>query len=48
MREGSSQAPIVQIWSGAMMLEHLGYYEAPASVLRAIKTVVAESDCHSH
>ena len=32
--------PIGQIWSGAMMLEHLGQPEAAASVVRAIETVV--------
>ena len=47
MREGSSQVPIGQIWFGAMMLEHLGRYETPASVLRAIEIVLAESDCHT-
>jgi tartrate dehydrogenase/decarboxylase/D-malate dehydrogenase len=34
--------PIGQIWSGAMMLEHLGYPEAAAAVVRAIETVLAE------
>ena len=32
--------PIGQIWSGAMMLEHLGQPEAAASVVRAIEAVV--------
>ena len=32
--------PIGQIWSGAMMLEHLGQPEAAASVVRAIEHVV--------
>ena len=32
--------PIGQIWSGAMMLEHLGQPEAAAAVVRAIETVV--------
>jgi tartrate dehydrogenase/decarboxylase/D-malate dehydrogenase len=32
--------PIGQIWSGAMMLDHLGQPEAAASVVRAIETVV--------
>ena len=32
--------PIGQIWSGAMMLDHLGHPEAAASVVRAIETVV--------
>jgi tartrate dehydrogenase/decarboxylase / D-malate dehydrogenase len=34
--------PIGQIWSGAMMLEHLGEREAGAEVLRAIERVLAE------
>lgn len=34
--------PIGQIWSGAMMLEHLGYPEAAAAVEAAIETVLAE------
>ena len=34
--------PIGQIWSGAMMLEHLGYAAAARSVERAIETVVAD------
>jgi tartrate dehydrogenase/decarboxylase/D-malate dehydrogenase len=34
--------PIGQIWSGAMMLEHLGHADAAAAVLRAIETVLAE------
>ncbi|WP_194722287.1 tartrate dehydrogenase [Noviherbaspirillum malthae] len=32
--------PIGQIWCGAMMLEHLGYAEAGAAVLRAIEKVL--------
>ena len=34
--------PIGQIWSGAMMLEYLGYSEAAAAVMRAIEVVLAE------
>ncbi len=34
--------PIGQIWSGAMMLEHLGQQAASEAVVRAIETVVAE------
>ena len=34
--------PIGQIWSGAMMLEHLGHSEAAATVVRAIETVVQQ------
>jgi tartrate dehydrogenase/decarboxylase/D-malate dehydrogenase len=32
--------PIGQIWCGSMMLEHLGYPEAAAAVLRAIEKVL--------
>jgi tartrate dehydrogenase/decarboxylase/D-malate dehydrogenase len=32
--------PVGQVWSGAMMLEHLGHREAAASVVRAIETVL--------
>jgi tartrate dehydrogenase/decarboxylase / D-malate dehydrogenase len=34
--------PIAQVWSGAMMLEHLGHKEAADAVVRAIETVLAE------
>ena len=34
--------PIGQIWSGAMMLEHLGYVDAGAAVVRAIEAVLAD------
>ncbi|UIN36907.1 tartrate dehydrogenase [Methylobacterium oryzae] len=34
--------PIGQIWSGAMMLEHLGHPEAAAAVVRAIEVVLIE------
>ena len=34
--------PIGQIWSGALMLEHLGHPEAAADVLRAIEKVVKD------
>jgi tartrate dehydrogenase/decarboxylase / D-malate dehydrogenase len=34
--------PIGQIWSGAMMLEHLGHAEAGAAVVCAIETVLAD------
>jgi tartrate dehydrogenase/decarboxylase/D-malate dehydrogenase len=34
--------PIGQIWSGAMMLEHLGHAEAAAAVERAFAAVLAE------
>jgi tartrate dehydrogenase/decarboxylase/D-malate dehydrogenase len=32
--------PIGQIWSGAMMLDHLGHPDAAADVIRAIETVL--------
>src|SRR5437773_9374718 len=32
--------PIGQIWSGALMLEHLGQAEAGAAVVRALETVL--------
>ncbi|MEX0696770.1 MAG: tartrate dehydrogenase [Dongiaceae bacterium] len=35
--------PIGQIWSGAMMLDHLGHDEAARAIERAIETVLAES-----
>jgi tartrate dehydrogenase/decarboxylase/D-malate dehydrogenase len=34
--------PIGQIWSGAMMLEHLGHPEAASAVMAAIETVLRE------
>jgi tartrate dehydrogenase/decarboxylase/D-malate dehydrogenase len=34
--------PIAQIWTGAMMLEHLGHADAAAAVVRAIEQVVLE------
>ena len=34
--------PIAQVWSGAMMLEHLGHKEAADAVVRAIETVLTE------
>jgi tartrate dehydrogenase/decarboxylase/D-malate dehydrogenase len=34
--------PIGQIWSGAMMLDHLGQAEAAAAIVRAIETVLQE------
>jgi tartrate dehydrogenase/decarboxylase/D-malate dehydrogenase len=36
--------PVGQIWSGAMMLDHLGYEEAASGVLSAVETVLARSD----
>jgi tartrate dehydrogenase/decarboxylase/D-malate dehydrogenase len=34
--------PVAQIWTGAMMLEHLGHPDAAAAVVRAIEAVVAD------
>ncbi len=33
--------PIGQIWSGAMMLDHLGHPQAGAAIVKAIETVIA-------
>jgi tartrate dehydrogenase/decarboxylase/D-malate dehydrogenase len=34
--------PVAQVWTGAMMLDHLGHPDAAQAVVRAIETVVAE------
>jgi tartrate dehydrogenase/decarboxylase/D-malate dehydrogenase len=34
--------PIATIWSGAMMLEHLGHADAAADVMKAIERVIVE------
>ena len=34
--------PIGQVWSGAMMLEHLGEREAAAAIVRAIETLLRD------
>ncbi|NQU70447.1 MAG: tartrate dehydrogenase, partial [Rhodospirillales bacterium] len=34
--------PIAQIWSGAMMLEHLGEDEAAAAIVAAIEGLLRE------
>nr|WP_298249234.1 tartrate dehydrogenase [uncultured Halomonas sp.] len=36
--------PIGQIWSAAMMLEHLGYQEASEAIVAAFEAVLAEGD----
>ena len=36
--------PIGQIWSGAMMLDHLGQHEAAAAIVHAIEKLLGESD----
>lgn len=35
--------PLGQVWSGALMLEHLGYPDAAAQVIRAVEHVLAET-----
>ena len=39
--------PIGQIWSGAMMLEHLGHAEAATAIEQAIETVLQEPRLHT-
>jgi tartrate dehydrogenase/decarboxylase / D-malate dehydrogenase len=39
--------PIGQIWSGALMLEHLGHGEAGAALLRAIEAVLQAGPAHA-
>ena len=39
--------PIGQIWSGAMMLDHLGHGDAAAAVVGAIERVLADGDCRT-
>jgi tartrate dehydrogenase/decarboxylase/D-malate dehydrogenase len=39
--------PIGQIWSGAMMLEHLGHPAAGAAIVAAIETVLEEPRLHT-
>ncbi|MFZ0486847.1 MAG: tartrate dehydrogenase [Arenicellales bacterium] len=39
--------PVGQIWSGAMMLEHLGQPEAARAIEAAIEEVLQQSDCHT-
>ena len=34
--------PIAQIWTGAMMLEHLGHADAAGALVKAIERVVEE------
>jgi tartrate dehydrogenase/decarboxylase/D-malate dehydrogenase len=36
--------PIGQIWSGAMMLEHLGHKQAAAAIVTAIEKLLADTD----
>jgi tartrate dehydrogenase/decarboxylase/D-malate dehydrogenase len=39
--------PVGQIWSGAMMLEHLGHPEAAGTVVRAIEKVLSDPGYHT-
>lgn len=39
--------PIGQIWSGAMMLDHLGHSDAANTIVAAIETVLEESRHHT-
>jgi tartrate dehydrogenase/decarboxylase / D-malate dehydrogenase len=36
--------PIGQVWSGAMMLEHLGHREAAGAIVKAIETLFEKTD----
>jgi tartrate dehydrogenase/decarboxylase / D-malate dehydrogenase len=40
--------PIGQIWSGALMLKHLGHADAADAVVRAIETVLQEGPRTRH
>jgi tartrate dehydrogenase/decarboxylase/D-malate dehydrogenase len=39
--------PVAQIWSGAMMLQHLGELEAAHAIEKAFEAVLASSDLHT-
>jgi tartrate dehydrogenase/decarboxylase/D-malate dehydrogenase len=39
--------PIGQIWSGAMMLDHLGHQDAAAAIVGAIERVLAAGTCRT-
>jgi tartrate dehydrogenase/decarboxylase/D-malate dehydrogenase len=39
--------PIGQIWSGALMLDHLGYPEAGARMFEAIESVLSAGPAHA-
>ena len=36
--------PIGEIWSAAMMLDHLGEHSAAAKIITAIETIIRDSD----
>ena len=39
--------PIGQIWSGAMMIGHLGHRDAEDAIVKAIETVLTEGPAHA-
>jgi tartrate dehydrogenase/decarboxylase/D-malate dehydrogenase len=39
--------PVAQIWSGAMMLDHLGEPKAARAVEKAFETVLARPEVHT-
>ena len=39
--------PLATIWSGALMLEHLGHAEAAADIVRAIERVIIDGPAHA-
>ena len=39
--------PIGQIWSGAMMLDHLGEKTAAHAIIRSIETVLDDGSCRT-
>jgi tartrate dehydrogenase/decarboxylase/D-malate dehydrogenase len=39
--------PIGQIWSGAMMLEHLGHKDAAAAIVKAIERLFTDTDART-
>jgi tartrate dehydrogenase/decarboxylase/D-malate dehydrogenase len=39
--------PVGQVWTGALMLEHLGHPEAAAAVHRAVETVLDDRRNHT-
>ena len=39
--------PLATIWSGALMLEHLGHAEAAADIVRAIERVIIDGPAYA-
>ena len=37
--------PVAQIWSGAMMLDHLGHADASAAIMKAIEDCLVDGPC---